>query len=46
MEIIFFYTDRTVPKSNSGIVETEIQSMTITHIYMTTHFPGLVQALL
>jgi hypothetical protein len=31
MEIIFLYTGRTVPISNSGIVETEIQSMTITH---------------
>jgi hypothetical protein len=35
----------TVPKSNEQIIEKEVKSLPLTHIYMTTHFPGLEQAL-
>jgi len=35
----------TVPKSNIKIVETELKSITIAHIYMLAHSPGMVQAL-
>ena len=33
----------TVPKSNREVVETEAKKIPLTHIYMTSHFPGLVQ---
>jgi hypothetical protein len=37
-----YHTIRTVPKSNKKIIETLVKLM---HIYMTSHLPGLVQAL-
>jgi len=33
---------RTVPKSNRKLTEAEEISIPLTHIYMTTHWPGLV----
>ena len=38
-------TVRTVPNPTQGMVETESKSVNLTHIYMTGHSPGLVQAL-
>ena len=35
----------TVPKSNRKILETTAKSTSLTHIYMTAHFAGLMQAL-
>ena len=32
-------------KIESNTVETEAKSIPLTHIYLTAHFPGLVQAL-
>ena len=32
-------------KSNTKMIETEVKSIPLTHIYMTGQFPGLVQAL-
>jgi hypothetical protein len=40
-----YHTVRTVPKSNGNIVEIEAKSTPLTHLYMTTHSPGLVQTL-
>lgn len=34
----------TVPKSKSQIVETESKSLPLSHIYIPTHFSGLVEA--
>jgi len=34
-----------ISNSNRLMVETELKSMFLTHICMTTHFLGLVQAL-
>jgi len=39
-----YYAIRIVSKSNKKIVE-RAKSIHLTHIYMTTHFPGLVQVL-
>ena len=38
-----YHTVRTAPKSNKKIVETAANSKLLTHIYMTAHFPGLIQ---
>ena len=38
-----YHTVGTVPKSNREIVETEAKSTPLTHIYMTSHIPALVQ---
>jgi hypothetical protein len=38
-------TTSTVPKSNRKIIETTAKSTSLTHIYMTAHFAGLMQAL-
>jgi hypothetical protein len=39
-----YYTERTVPKYNSKIGETEEKLILLTHIYMTG--PSLMQALM
>lgn len=36
---------RTVPRYNQEVVETEGKSIARTHIYMTMHLSGLVEAL-
>ena len=38
-----YQTVGTVSKSNSKIIETEKKMILLTHKYMTTRFPGLVQ---
>jgi hypothetical protein len=35
----------TILYTNRIIVETESQSIALTHVYMTVHFPGLEQTL-
>ena len=40
-----YHIVRTVPKSYWKIVGTEEKSILLTHIYMTAHSPGLIQAL-
>ena len=37
------YTVGTVTNSNRKIVETEIKSIPLAHIYLTAYFPDLVQ---
>ena len=37
-----YHTIRTFSKSIRNMVETEIILIPLTHIYMTTHFPGFV----
>ena len=41
-----YHTVGTVQQSNRKFVKREKKSIPITHKYMTTHSPGLVQALL
>ena len=40
-----YHTVGTIPKSNIKIIERGTKSIPLTPTYMTTHFPGLVQAL-
>ena len=42
MQIKIYHTVRTVPKSNRKIVERG-KTTPLTHKYMMTHLPGLVQ---
>jgi hypothetical protein len=39
------YTVETIPKSYRTILETEANSILLTHIYMNAHFLGLVPTL-
>jgi hypothetical protein len=39
-----YHTVGTVSNSNRKIVHTEVESIQLTHKYMTAHFPGSVQA--
>ena len=38
-----YHTVGTVPKFNAKNIEREVKLIALTHIYMTAHFPGLVQ---
>ena len=40
-----YRTVETVSKSNRHVVELEAKLIALTYMYMTTHFPGLVQSL-
>jgi hypothetical protein len=40
-----YHTLRTDPKSNEKIIEIDVKSIQLKHIYLTDHFPGLLQTL-
>ena len=40
-----YHTVKTLPKCNRKMAEAEVKSKPLTHMFMITHFPGLVQDL-
>ena len=39
-----YHSIETVPKYDKKVIETEVKSITLTHIYMTSHFLDLTKA--